>query len=87
MQNEGQININGANGIGGGSGGSLLIEANSLQGNGIYTCNGGTFGGAGGRIAVYSNSHLPDENHFNVYGNAKATSGLFISKPTNDYLL
>lgn len=57
------------NGNGGGSGGSILIQATTINGTGVITSNGGAGhtrnnefiggGGAGGRIAMHA-----QENHF-----------------------
>ena len=56
----GTISANGQNGTawgGGGSGGSILIQASELSGNGLIESNGGIGdqhgGGSGGRIAIY----------------------------------
>jgi len=45
-------------GYGGSAGGSIWIDVGSLTGNGLIQANGGvgTFGGGGGRIAVYYHS-------------------------------
>lgn len=57
----GSVTVNGgsatSSNAGGGSGGTISIETNELQGSGIISANGGTGhgsggGGSGGRIAV-----------------------------------
>ena len=61
LTNDGFINVDGGDGIGGGSGGSLLIEGGTIKGRGTFNARGGAGqagrggGGGGGRIAVYSN--------------------------------
>jgi hypothetical protein len=64
----GSISVNGGDGIidgsGGGSGGSIWINAQSFSGNGTVTANGGAGesteggGGGGGRIAIYAGTNL-----------------------------
>ncbi|GAB4146262.1 MAG: hypothetical protein OHK0017_06560 [Patescibacteria group bacterium] len=62
LTNNGSISANGTNApssyIGGGSGGSLWVIANTIAGNGTFSANGGAGGyqaggGGGGRIAMY----------------------------------
>ena len=73
---DGSVQSNGSTGIfshgdagGGGAGGSILIEAGSIDGLGMITADGGSGysnlggGGSGGRIAIYTcNLILPLEN-------------------------
>jgi hypothetical protein len=65
---DGTISANGGNGSGttpggAGSGGSIWIDTQTLNGSGLITANGGTtlFSGGGGRIAIYyeTNSGFP----------------------------
>jgi hypothetical protein len=56
----GLITVNGSDGLagntGGGSGGGVLIQCQTMTGNGTIRANGGygdTAGGGGGRIAIY----------------------------------
>lgn len=67
MVHDGQITVNGKDavknsGYGGGSGGSIFIEAGTFDGSGVIQVNGGAGGnnggggGSGGRIAVHYNS-------------------------------
>lgn len=67
MLHDGQITVNGKDALtnsdyGGGSGGSVLIEAGSFDGSGVIQANGGAGGGtdggggSGGRIAIHFNS-------------------------------
>ncbi|WP_431685854.1 LamG-like jellyroll fold domain-containing protein [Hahella sp. NBU794] len=63
LQLDGVISANGENlkqsnsNVGGGSGGSILLDVGVLSGNGLLQANGGESpaggGGAGGRIAIY----------------------------------
>lgn len=68
---DGSINANGANNYdtfhchGGGSGGSIHIAANAIEGSGAITANGGDAGtycggGGGGRIAIFCYSNFFD---------------------------
>lgn len=54
---DGIIDVSAKDGISsyrsGGSGGSLLIGARTLEGSGLIRSNGGISGGGGGRVAVY----------------------------------
>ena len=67
MVHDGQITVNGKDALvnstyGGGSGGSVFIEAGSFDGSGVIQANGGAGGGSdggggsGGRIALHYNS-------------------------------
>ena len=62
MINDGYISVDGGDGIGGGSGGSLLVDGGTIKGRGIFSARGGAGragsggGGGGGRIAIYSNN-------------------------------
>ena len=67
MIHDGQITVNGKDAVknsdyGGGSGGSVFIEAGSFDGSGVIQVNGGAGGdnggggGSGGRVAVHFNS-------------------------------
>lgn len=62
LQVNGTLSVNGGEGqnsqAGGGSGGSLVIDSNILDGSGSITADGGTTnaGGSGGRIAIYTHS-------------------------------
>lgn len=67
MVHDGQITVNGKDALtnsdyGGGSGGSVFIEAGSFDGSGVIQANGGAGGGnaggggSGGRIAIHYNS-------------------------------
>ena len=67
MLHDGQITVNGKDALrnsdyGGGSGGSVFIEAGGFDGSGIIQANGGAGGGnaggggSGGRIAIHYNS-------------------------------
>ena len=61
LTNDGYVSVDGGDGIGGGSGGSLLVEGGTIQGRGLFSARGGAGkagsggGGGGGRIAIYSN--------------------------------
>lgn len=62
ITNNGLISANGDKDLrGGGSGGTVMITANKLNGHGKITSNGGSGnysgGGSGGRIAVYVNDY------------------------------
>ncbi len=65
--------------MGGGSGGSILIFADTIIGNGELHSNGGYgyAGGGGGRIAIYS-EYLGDSIGVNVSGIAGGTNGTYI---------
>ena len=80
LLNDGQVEMNGAEGYigsaGGGAGGSLFIETKSLIGKGIFSCNGGSYNGAGGRIAIYTNTSVNYDNIFQVHGYDEAIPGL-----------
>ena len=60
ITHDGVIDANGGDGIGGGSGGSLLIIASWIKGRGVFRAEGGAGqssnggGGGGGRIAIYT---------------------------------
>lgn len=67
MIHDGQITVNGKDAVknsdyGGGSGGSVFIEAGSFDGSGVIQVNGGAGGdnggggGSGGRVAIHFNS-------------------------------
>ena len=86
VRSEPDGNISNYNG-GGGSGGSILVLANELQGAGIFSATGGNAiaqsgGGGGGRIAIHFNSST-FHGTVNVtrgagYGSAgNGTAGLF----------
>lgn len=74
----GNISANGNNAskanAGGGSGGSIWLNAQSLAGSGSFTANGGSGasgrggGGGGGRIAVYANTN-------SFFGSAVSSGG------------
>ena len=72
-----------------GSGGSVLIDVNTLAGNGSITANGGTRGdgllsGGGGRIAVYYQTRSNDSTTHVAAGGTGASDGtvIFSFKPT-----
>jgi hypothetical protein len=90
LTDNGIISANGANGNGGGAGGSVQIHTATLAGSGSIAANGGsgdTAGGGGGRVALYFNT-----NTFNVAqatasggtsgnGNAGAVGTVYIPGP------
>lgn len=82
MLHDGQITVNGKDALtnsdyGGGSGGSVFIEAGSFDGSGVIQANGGTGGddagggGSGGRIAIHYNSTF-FSGIISAYGGASA---------------
>lgn len=82
MVHDGQITVNGKDALtnfdyGGGSGGSVFIEAGSFDGSGVIQANGGAGGssagggGSGGRIALHYNSTF-FSGTISAYGGASA---------------
>nr|XP_054759184.1 uncharacterized protein LOC129265193 [Lytechinus pictus] len=68
---EGRLEANGMNSgdFGGASGGSIMIQAETIHGTGVISANGGagTCGGGGGRMALYY-KHLSDGVNHEVRG-------------------
>ena len=72
LENNGTISANGSMSpsgwSGGGSGGSIWVDANEVSGIGLYQTNGGigdqNGGGSGGRIAVYYNTNVGNTVNF-----------------------
>ncbi|MBL9136865.1 MAG: hypothetical protein JNK85_13420, partial [Verrucomicrobiales bacterium] len=85
LELNGTLSANGGPGVrnfGGASGGSILIEADTLRGKGIVESKGGLGGpegaahGAGGRVAVYyRTSEFTGHAHCSVAGGAGAEDG------------
>ena len=72
LHNDGVVTVDGSKGVGGGgSAGSIWIEAGGLEGHGVFRGIGGEgkYGGSGGRIAIY----LTEESLFK--GTYKAVGG------------
>lgn len=80
IQLSAEINASGGNGYvdgtdegGGGSGGSIYLIFNAINGDGTISANGGTApnyagGGGGGRIALFGNTNLYNTNNISVAG-------------------
>ena len=74
---DGEVRVDGESGLavdsGGGSGGSVWLQAQNIAGNGLISTSGGDGnryggGGSGGRIAVYLQRKITFEGDFSAHG-------------------